>query len=85
MKAINKVWIRVFRSSSIFSGPSPTQLTEYKQRTNEPYGSPPGLISDEIEIVIPASWQPSGQIYIQHTAPLPLTVAGFTVEAAIGG
>jgi hypothetical protein len=82
---INKCWIRVNRSSSILAGPSPTSLVQYAQRTTENYGQPPNLISDQIEIVITPSWQTSGQVYIEQTEPLPLTVVGLTIEAAIGG
>jgi hypothetical protein len=85
MKNINKAWVRVQASSSIFAGPSPNNLVQYKQRTTEGYGSPPNLVTDEVEILLPASWQSSGQIYVQHTDPLPLTVVGLTLEAAIGG
>jgi hypothetical protein len=42
-------------------------------------------VTDEIEIVIPASWTTSGQVVITQTDPLPLTVVGLTVEAALGG
>jgi len=84
-KNINKVWVRVYRSSGIFAGPSPSALVEYRQRTLEPYGSPPEMVTDEVEIVIPASWQDSGQIWIEQQDPLPLTIVGLTIEAAIGG
>jgi hypothetical protein len=84
-KNINKVWIRLYQSSAIFAGPTPASLVQYKQRTTEPYGSPPNPVTDEIEITIPASWSTSGQVYIQQTDPLPLTLVGLTVEAVIGG
>lgn len=84
-KNINKVWIKVYRSSGIFAGPSGSDLVEYRQRTLEPYGSPPGLITDEVEIVIPPSWQDSGQIYIEQLDPLPLTIVGLTIQTAAGG
>jgi hypothetical protein len=84
-KNINKAWVRVLSSSSISAGPSPTNLVLHKQRTTENLGTAPNLISDEIEIVVPASWNASGQIYIQQSDPLPLTVVGLTLEASIGG
>jgi hypothetical protein len=37
-----RVNLRVYRSSGIFVGPSGSRLVEFKQRTTEPYGSPPG-------------------------------------------
>jgi hypothetical protein len=85
VKNINKAWVRVNQSSAIFAGPTPTSLAEYKQRTAEPLGSAPDLTSEEIEIVLPASWQQSGQITVLQTDPLPFTIVGLTLEAVMGG
>lgn len=85
-KNINRAWLRVFRSSGIFVGPDLNHLTEYKQRTTEPMGSPPALQSAEIgPLVTEPSWQQSGQIYVRQSAPLPLTISGLTLEVSIGG
>lgn len=84
-KNINKVWLRVYRSSGIFAGPSENELTEAKQRTTEPYGSPPALKSDEIEIMVKPSWGDSAQIFIRQSDPLPLTIVSMTMEVAVGG
>lgn len=84
-KNVNKVWLRVYRSSGIFIGPNASELTEAKQRTTEPYGSPPVLKSDEIEIVLTPTWGSSGQIFVRQADPLPLTVVSITAEVAIGG
>ena len=43
------------------------------------------MITDEVQIEIPASWNDSGQVYIEQTDPLPLTIVGLTIEAATGG
>lgn len=84
-KNINKVWVRVYRSSGIFAGYDPANLKELKQRTTEPYGTPPNLLTDVYEIVIPSSWNPDGRVYITQNDPLPLTIAGLTIEASVGG
>jgi hypothetical protein len=84
-KNVNKVWLRVYRSSGIFVGPNPDRLTEAKQRTTEPYGSPPSLKSEEIEVTIAPSWGDSGQVFVRQVDPLPLTVASMVLEIAIGG
>lgn len=84
-KNINKVWLRVYRSSGIFAGSSENELTEAKQRTTEPYGSPPALKSDEIEIMVKPSWGDSAQIFIRQSDPLPLTIVSMTMEVAVGG
>lgn len=84
-KNINKVWLRVHESSGIFAGPSFSSLTRAKQRTTEPYGSPPDLKSEEIPIVLTPSWGDSGQLCVRQTEPLPLTIVSFSLEVAIGG
>jgi len=84
-KNVNKVWLRVYKSSGIFVGPSSSKLTEAKQRTTEPYGSPPALKSEEIQVVIQPSWGDSGQIYIRQSDPLPLDIVSITMEVALGG
>lgn len=83
-KNINHAWIRVFRSSGVFIGPDENHLVEAKQRTTEPYGSPPALKSDELDVMLTPSWAQSGQIYLRQVDPLPLTVVGITLEATIG-
>jgi hypothetical protein len=85
LKNVNKVWLRVYRSSGVFAGPSVDRLVQFKQRTTEVYGAPPNLQSDEIEISLEPSWQSGGQIFVRQSDPLPLTLTSMTVEAALGG
>ena len=85
VKNINHAWLRVFESSGIFVGPTENKLVEAKQRTTEPYGSPPNLKTEDIKIMLTPSWQDYGQIFIRQNDPLPLTVVGITLEVAIGG
>jgi len=84
VKNVNQSWIRVFQSSGVFVGPDANKLTEAKQRTTEPYGSPPALKSDELNVVMTPTWAQSGQIYIRQSDPLPLTVVGVTTEIVVG-
>lgn len=84
VKNVNQAWVRVYQSSGMFVGPSETKLTEAKMRTTEPYGSPPSLRSDEINVNITPTWANSGQLYIRQSDPLPLTVVGVAFEAVIG-
>jgi len=84
-KNVNKAWLRVFRSSGIFAGPDADKLTEVKQRTTEPNGSPPSLKSDEIQLLLTPSWAESGQVFIRQYDPLPLTLVSLTLEVALGG
>lgn len=84
-KNINKVWLRVYRSSGIFAGPSIDEMTEAKQRTTENYGSPPALKSEVIPIKITPAWADSGQVFVRQSDPLPLTVVSMIAEASLGG
>lgn len=84
-KNVNKAWLRVFRSSGIFAGPSFERLVEAKQRTTEPYGSPPALESEEIPIVIAPSWTDNGQVCVRQSDPLPLTIVSMSLDVSIGG
>ena len=85
VKNLNHVWIRVLESSGIFAGPSADQLVEAKQRTTEPYGSPPSLKTQDIKIMLTPQWQDNGQLFVRQTDPLPLTVVALTLEVAMGG
>jgi len=82
---VNKAWLRVFRSSGVFVGPDAEKLTEAKQRTTEPYGSPPALKSEEIQVMLTPSWADSGQVFVRQSDPLPLTVVSIAAEVAMGG
>lgn len=83
-KNVNKLWLRVYRSSGIFAGPDSDNLIEAKQRSTENYGLPPALKSDEIQILITPQWNNSGQVFVRQADPLPLTVVSMTLEVAIG-
>ena len=85
VKNLNHVWLRVLESSGIFAGPSADKLVEAKQRTTEPYGSPPDLKTQDIKIMLTPTWQDNGQLFVRQTDPLPLTVVGLTLEVAMGG
>jgi hypothetical protein len=85
IKNVNKAWLSVFRSGGIFVGPTFDLLREHKQRTTEPYGSPPAFKTDVVEIVIDPTWARNGQVCVRQTAPLPLTITSLTLEMEIGG
>ncbi len=85
VKNLNHVWLRVLESSGIFAGPSADKLVEAKQRTTEPYGSPPNLKTQDIKIMLTPTWQDNGQLFVRQTDPLPLTVVALTLEVAMGG
>lgn len=84
-KNINAVFLRVYRSSGIFAGPSFDDLTEAKQRTTEVFGTPPRLVSEEVEIMVQPAWSDDGKVCIRQSDPLALTVLSMTLDLAVGG
>lgn len=85
VKSINKGWLRVFNSGMFSAGPSADRLTPVKARRFEAPGTPPALMTDEIPLTVLSHFNPSGQLLIRQSNPLPLTVVSLTVEAVIGG
>lgn len=85
VKNVNKVWLRVVCASSVYAGPTFTNLSQYAQRTSEQWGTPPLWVTDEIEVVLPNTWASSGQFCVQQTDPLPVTISSATLEVAVGG
>ena len=82
-KNINKVWLRVYRSGGIWAGQAETELTEYKQRTVEPLGSPPRLKSEAVEITLRGQWSEDAKLFVRQIHPLPLTLLSVAAEVAV--
>lgn len=84
-KNVNSVHLRVVASGGIFAGPTFDKLKEAKLRKDEPFGSPPRLQTGIVEIKLTPTWDDDGQVCIEQTDPLPLTLAAMAVEVAAGG
>jgi hypothetical protein len=84
-KNINKVWLRVFRSSSVFAGPDAAHLADVGPRRSESYGTAPAIRSEEITLLMPPAWQSDGQIFVRQSNPLPITLVSIAAEVAMGG
>lgn len=84
VKNVNKVFMRVHRSSGGKVGPSTDRQREYKQRTTEPYGSPPNLVSKEIEVDLDPDWNSDGTVWVSQSDPRPLTILNMVLEVALG-
>ncbi|WP_137924653.1 hypothetical protein [Cupriavidus sp. 2SB] len=85
-KNVNKVFLRLVKSSGIWVGPSfdTTEMSELKIRTDEPWGTPPRLQTGELEQVLEPSWNQDGGVCIEQRDPLPVTIAAMSMEVAIG-
>ncbi len=82
MKNVNKVFLRVYRSSGISIGPDEDHMTDMKMRSEEAFGEPPALVSEELPLAVSPKWGDSGQIVIRQTKPLPLTVVSWAADFA---
>ena len=84
-KNVVGVGLQVYRSGGISVGPDLDNLTEVKQRTDEPYGSATRLITGLIDRTdIDDLWNKEGQVVIQQYHPLPLNLLSATLEVALG-
>lgn len=84
-KNVNKVWVKVHRSTGMWAGPDEDLLMEARPRFGAPYGEPPALRTEEIELLLTPAWMQHGQVFIRQTAPLPLSVLGVSAEISLGG
>ena len=84
-KNVSKVFLRVNESRGIYVGPDADRLRPHKGRTTEPYGTPPRLISGEIEVPIESAWSAGGEVFIRQADPLPLTICSLTLQVSVGG
>ncbi len=82
-KNVSRVWMRVYRSSGITAGPTFGRLVEFKQRQSEPYGTPPSLRTDEVQIDVTPTWGDGAQVCVRQSRPLPLTLVSMTIEAEV--
>lgn len=85
-KNLNKVWLSLYRSSSIKVGPSFQKLREFVQRTvADDWGQAPAPHTGIAQVTLDAQWQQDGVLCLRQSDPLPVTVRGVTVEVSVGG
>lgn len=82
-KNVTREYIRVYRSSGIKVGATFENLYLVKPRTFEPYGLPPALKSEELEVMLGPKWADSGAVCIRQDNPLPLMICGLTSDIAL--
>lgn len=83
-KSIKKVSLNVDKSSGLKAGKSEDALYEAKERTNEPYGAPPSLLSGYVDIPVSAGWSDGGQVVVAQDDPLPLSILSMVLEVSLG-
>jgi len=84
-KNVNSVSVIVDRSAGFVAGPDASNLSEYKTRTTENYGSADNLLSEIVDFNVVCNWDKKGQVVVRQDKPLPLTVLAVIPQAEIGG
>lgn len=84
-KSIAALTLRVELSRGMFLGPDRTRMREWKQRSNEAYGTPIALYTGDFEQTLDADWNTNGSVVIQQRDPLPMNVLAIMPDVAIGG
>ena len=82
---VSDVVLRFKNSSGVQVGPDFGNLTYVRQRSTEPYGSPPNLMNGEYPVDILPDWNYIGSVCVRQDAPLPVMVTAMTIEVSFGG
>lgn len=86
MKNVNKVHLRVSKTSDIYVGPDLDNLRLFPARLGTTYFDTPGaLLTEEISMGISPSWNHDAGIWVEQSGPLPITVMSMTLEMQPGG
>lgn len=82
-KSVTRTYVRVYRSSGLNVGADFDRLYLNKPRRFEPHGTPPQLVSDDVEVAVGPKWDDSGVVCLRQDQPLPLMVCGITAELSM--
>lgn len=85
IKDVDRVSLRLSQAGGVHVGPEGGRSVEVKQRTTEPYGSPPALITGWKHVNLFPKWQDDGAIEIEQNDPLPMTVLAMALYVSAGG
>lgn len=85
-KLISKVSLFVEKSRGVWAGSQPPDedvskldgLTELKVREGEGYDDPVSLATDIVDVILDASWNNNGRVFIRQIDPIPLTILSIT-------
>ena len=84
-KSISSVTLRVEKSRGGKIGYDADNLTEFKQRAYEAYGTATSLKTGDIRVTIPSTWSIEGSIFYRQDDPLPMTLLAVIPEVSVGG
>lgn len=84
-KNVNQVLFRLNNTSGVQTGPTTAKLTTLKQRTTEPYGSPPAMVSGVYRVKVSPLWNEDATICVRQPDPLPVSILSLVLDTAEGG
>ena len=85
VKNINRLYLRLYRTTGIAVGPDEDNLRPLKLRRTEPYGKPPSFRSGEFDLPLDGAWQADGVFTVKQSEPAPFTLICHSAEAEVGG
>lgn len=85
VKNINRLYLRLYRTTGITVGPDEDNLRPLKLRRSEPYGKPPSFRSGEFDLPLDGAWQADGVFTVKQSEPAPFTLICHSAEAEVGG
>jgi hypothetical protein len=85
VKAISKVTLEVVASRGVLAGEDENHLKAWRTREKpDAFGNPP-LVTDQIDVGVPSTWNKGGRAFIRQVDPLPLTITAASRDLEIGG
>lgn len=81
---ISTVTIRFKDSRGLLFGPDTDDLIEMKQRENEDWGTPTGLLTGDREVRLQPDWKANGRIFLRQNQPLPMTILAIIPDIEVG-
>ena len=83
LKKISRVTIRFKDTRGLLYGFDNSDLKELKQREFEDMGDPTEPLTGDADVIIPASWNSNGRIFMRQADPLPTTILAVIPELNI--
>jgi hypothetical protein len=82
-KNIRKIYLKVVRTSGLFTGPDFATLRDALLRYDEPMGSPPEWKTETLELDMDPSWDLDKYVCVRQSDPLPVTITAIGAEVEI--
>lgn len=83
-KTVPAVTVRVVETRGLRVGPNFNNMTNFKERSDQPYTSPIQLITADERVPVLSDWTVTGQVCIEQPNPLPATISAVIPEVIVG-